>query len=96
MGLTPILGTDDFSYGNQNDAGLYKQGLGAFGSTLNIVFDNNQFVGNIPPVGFVLNTGTFTLNQNIKKPIPNVTMEPNIQVPVVQEFHKVKYIIKAY
>lgn len=96
MGLTPVLGSDDFSYGNQNDAGLYKQGLGAFGATLNITFDNNQFVGNIPPVGYVLNTGTFTLNQNIKKPIPNVTMEPNIQVPIVQEFHKVKYIIKAY
>ena len=97
MGLSPVLDpSEDFSYGNQNGAGLFKQGLGGFGSTLNVTFDNNQFVGNTPPVGYVLNTGTFTLNQNIKKPIPSVRMQPNIQVPIVQEFHKVKYIIKAF
>lgn len=97
MGLSPVLDpADDFSYGNQNGAGLFKSGLGGFGSTLNVTFDNNQFVGNTPPVGYVLNTGTFTLNQNIKKPIPSVRMQPNIQVPIVQEFHKVKYIIKAF
>jgi len=97
MGLSPVLDpTQDYSYGNQNGPGLFKTGLGGFGSTLNVSFDNNQFVGNTPPVGYVLNTGTFTLNQNIKKPIPSVKMQPNIQVPIVQEFHKVKYIIKAF
>ena len=97
MGLTPVLDpTQDYSWGNQNGPGLFKEGLGGFGTTLNVSFDNNQFVGNTPPVGYVLNTGTFTLNQNIKKPIPSVKMKPNIQVPIVQEFHKVKYIIKAY
>ena len=97
MGLTPVLDpTQDFSYGNQNGPGSFKEGLGSFGSTLNVTFDNNQFNGNTAPVGLVLNTGTFELNQNIKKPIPSVTMEPNRQVPVIEEFHKVKYIIKAY
>ena len=97
MGLTPVLDpTQDFSYGNQNGPGSFKEGLGSFGTTLNVTFDNTQFVGNTPPVGLILNTGTFTLNQNIKKPIPSVTMEPNRTVPVIEEFHKVKYIIKAY
>ena len=97
MGLTPVLDpTQDFSYGNQNGPGSFKEGLGSFGTTLNVTFDNNQFNGNTAPVGLVLNTGTFELNQNIKKPIPSVTMEPNRQVPVIEEFHKVKYIIKAY
>ena len=97
MGLTPVLDpTQDFSYGNQNGPGSFKEGLGSFGSTLNVTFDNNQFNGNTAPVGLILNTGTFELNQNIKKPIPSVTMEPNRQVPVIEEFHKVKYIIKAY
>lgn len=97
MGLTPVLDpTQDFSYGNQNGPGSFKEGLGSFGSTLNVTFDNNQFNGNTAPVGLILNTGTFELNQNIKKPIPSVTMQPNRQVPVIEEFHKVKYIIKAY
>ena len=97
MGLSPVLDpTQDFSYGNQNGPGSFKEGLGSFGSTLNVTFDNNQFNGNTAPVGLILNTGTFELNQNIKKPIPSVTMEPNRQIPVIEEFHKVKYIIKAY
>ena len=97
MGLTPVLDpTQDYTYGNQNGPGSFTEGLGGFGTTLNVTFDNNQFNGNTAPVGLVLNTGTFELNQNIKKPIPSVTMEPNRQVPVIEEFHKVKYIIKAY
>lgn len=97
MGLTPVLDpTQDYTHGNQNGPGSFTEGLGGFGTTLNVTFDNNQFNGNTAPVGLVLNTGTFELNQNIKKPIPSVIMEPNRQVPVIEEFHKVKYIIKAY
>ena len=97
MGLTPVTDVNtDYSYGNQNGPGQFKTGLGSFGTTLNVTFDNNQFNGNVAPVGYFLNTGTFTLNQNIKKPIPSVTIEPNRQVPIIQEFHKVKYIIKAF
>ena len=97
MGLTPITDVNtDYSYGNQNGPGQFKTGLGSFGTTLNVTFDNNQFNGNVAPVGYFLNTGTFALNQNIKKPIPSVTIEPNRQVPIIQEFHKVKYIIKAF
>ena len=97
MGLTPVLDpTQDFSYGNQNGPGSFKEGLGSFGTTLNVTFDNNQFNGNTAHVGLILNSGTFELNKKIKKQIPSVTMEPNRQVPVIEEFHKVKYIIKAY
>lgn len=66
------------------------------GNAINVTFNNNLNTGLIPPVDYVLNPGTFTLNQNIKKPIPNVVLQPNRQVPLIQEFHKVKYIIKAY
>ena len=76
MGLTPVTDVNtDYSYGNQNGPGSFKTGLGSFGTTLNVTFDNNQFNGNVAPVGYFLNTGTFTLNENIKKPIPSVTIE---------------------
>ncbi len=79
----------DFSYGNVAGVGSARQGLGNAGTTVNIGFTQSD-------VDIALNSGTFTLNESFKKPIPNVTFKPNKQVPLVENFHKVKYIIKAY
>ena len=47
-------------------------------------------------VNIELNTGTFTLNKGTKLPAPNVAFHPNRKVELVNKFHKVKYIIKAF
>ena len=88
--LQPVIDlTTDYSYGNSSGAGEGRVGLGSAGNSINVVFNQSQ-------VGMELNTGTFTLNTSIKKPIPDVVFSPNRKVPLVPEFHKVKYIIKAY
>lgn len=79
----------DFSYGNTAGVGTDRVGLGSAGTAINVTFSQAE-------VGLELNTGTFTLNTSIKKPIPDVVLSPNRKVPIVPEFHKVKYIIKAY
>lgn len=79
----------DFSYGNVSGVGSARRGLGNAGTTINIGFTQSD-------VDVALNSGTFTLNESFKKPIPNVTFKPNKKVPLVENFHKVKYIIKAY
>ena len=79
----------DFSYGNVSGVGSARRGLGNAGTTINIGFTQSE-------VDIALNSGTFTLNESFKKPIPNVVFRPNKQVPLVENFHKVKYIIKAY
>ena len=65
-----------------------------------LTYNNNQTVsqsgGLVPAVGYNLNAGTFTLNTNIKKPVPSVKFQPNRQVPLVEPFMKVKYLIKAF
>ena len=78
----------DFTYGNVNHGG-HKQGLGNAADQIAISF--NQADANIE-----LNTGTFTLNKGTKLPAPNVKFEPNRKVELVNKFHKVKYIIKAF
>ena len=40
--------------------------------------------------------GLFEFTSNFKKPTPVVTMRPQRQVPIINPFHKTKYIIKAY
>lgn len=80
--------TTDYSYGNTAGGGT-KNGLGGASGSLNITFDQSE-------VNNVLNTGTFTLNETIKKPTPTVIFSPNRQVPLLPAFHKVRYIIKAY
>jgi hypothetical protein len=78
----------DYSYGNVSGPGT-KNGLGSSATAINITFNQSE-------VDNVLNTGTFTLNETIKKPVPNVAFSPNRQVPLLPAFHKVRYIIKAY
>jgi hypothetical protein len=93
---TPVIDpNDDFSYGNSSGWGNARQGLGSAATSINITFNQNDQSG-FPGVGMSLNEGTFTLNSNIKKPIPDIVLSPNRKVPLVPEFHKVKYIIKAF
>ena len=40
--------------------------------------------------------GTFTFKSSFKKPTPDVAMRPQRQVPIINPFHKSKYIIKAF
>jgi len=40
--------------------------------------------------------GNFKFASNFKKPFPSVTMRPQRQVPILNPFHKTKYMIKAY
>ena len=88
--LQPVTDlTEDYSYGNVSGWGSGREGLGAAQTTLNVTFTQAE-------VGMELNVGTFTLNTSIKKPIPNVAFSPNRKVELLPEFHKVKYIIKAY
>jgi|14BtaG_2_1085337.scaffolds.fasta_scaffold00074_28 hypothetical protein len=79
----------DYSYGNQSGVGNGKVGLGSAQESLNLTFTQAD-------VGMELNPGTFTLNTSIKKPIPDVVFSPTRTVPLAPEFHKAKYIIKAF
>jgi len=88
--LQPVLDpTEDFTWGNQSGAGSGKEGLGAAQTSLNVTFNQSD-------VSIELNPGVFTLNTSVKKPIPDVVFSPNRTVPLVPEFHKAKYIIKAF
>ena len=86
----PVLDpSEDYTYGNTSGAGNGKEGLGSAQTTLNITFNQSD-------VGMELNPGLFTLNTSVKKPIPDVVFSPNRTVPLAPEFHKAKYIIKAF
>ena len=88
--LQPVTDiTADYSYGNSSGSGNAKEGLGAAQNQINVTFNQSE-------VGMELNPGVFTLNTSIKKPIPDVVFSPNRTVPLVPEFHKVKYLIKAF
>ena len=88
--LQPVTDlTTDYTYGNVSGWGSAREGLGSAATAVNVTFNQSD-------VGMELNVGTFTLNTSIKKPIPNVAFSPNRKVELLPEFHKVKYIIKAY
>ena len=90
--------TTDYSYGNVAGQGL-KHGLGDAASTQHVIFtQDNSNQGGVTSygVGMELNSGTFSLVTTQHKPIPDVRFEPNRTVELVPQFHKVKYIIKAF
>ena len=94
LSLDPLTSMEtDYGHGNTSGAGT-KVGLGSAGNYIDVVFNQNT-VGSDVGVGIELNTATFTLNR-AERPIPNVKFHPNRQVPIVPEFHKVKYLIKAF
>lgn len=84
----------DFTGGNVSGPGLggsYGGGLGGSntGSSLLVTFDQSELFMD-------MTGGTFEFTSSFKKPIPDVTMQPQRQVPILNPFHKAKYIIKAY
>lgn len=40
--------------------------------------------------------GTFKYSSSFTRPLPDIEMQPQRQVPIINPFHKTKYIIKAY
>lgn len=79
----------DFSSGNSGGAGTITSGLGNGVTQLNLVFTQAD-------IFMDMTDATFTWNSSFAKPVPSVTMTPQIQVPIINPFHKTKYIIKAY
>ena len=77
----------DFTYGNVAGVGEYF-GLGGYSDTIDIEFSQSEVLVS-------LNEAEFTFS-NTKKPAPTFYMDPQRRVPIINGFHKVKYIIKAY
>lgn len=88
----------DFSGGNTADAGI----IGApFGSGLGNAANNVQMTfttgfGGANDLFMELTEGIFEFSGSFKKPIPDVSLKPQRQVPILNPFHKTKYVIKAY
>ena len=79
----------DFSSGNSGGAGTITSGLGNGATQLSLVFTQAD-------IFMDMTDATFTWNSSFAKPTPSVSMTPQIQVPILNPFHKTKYIIKAY
>jgi hypothetical protein len=77
----------DFTYGNVIGSGSVF-GLGGYSDSIVIEFNQSEVL-----VG--LNEAQFTFS-NTKKPSPTFYMEPQRRIPIINSFHKIKYIIKAY
>lgn len=80
--------TVDYSYGNVSGQGT-KNGLGDATASKQVTFNQSD-------VDLELNSATFSLVTTMHKPVPNVVFKPNRKVPLTPEFHKTKYIIKAF
>lgn len=63
--------------------------VGGVGENIPVIFNQNELFMD-------MTEGTFKLSSSIKKPVPDVTMKPQRQVPIISPFHKTKYMIKAY
>jgi hypothetical protein len=83
----------DFSGGNTSGSGIigppYGSGLGGAGNTIQLEFTQQE-------IFMDMTDGTFALSASFKKPVPDVALAPQRQVPILNPFHKTKYVIKAY
>ena len=85
----------DYTGGNESGpgtiGGIYGSGLGGSntGPNLQVVFDQDELFMD-------MSEGTFEFSSSFKRPVPNVVMKAQRQVPILNPFHKAKYIIKAY
>jgi len=90
----------DFTGGNQDGVGSnqtpYGSGLGGPVNGVGGAADKLQVVFTQGQVFSDLTNGTFTYSSSFKRPTPDVEMQPQRQVPIINPFHKTKYIIKAY
>ena len=64
-------------------------GTGGAGEAISVAFTQSELF-------LEMSTATFQFSSNFKKPFPVVTMQPQRQVPIINPFHKTKYVIKAY
>lgn len=83
----------DYSGGNTDGAGTigapFGSGLGGAATSINLSFNQSE-------VNIELTDAVFELNTSVKKPVPDVALSPQRQVPILNPFHKTKYLIKAY
>lgn len=83
----------DFSGGNVPGAGIigapYGSGLGGASTSFQLNFTQSE-------IFMDMTEGTFQLSSSFKKPVPDVVLAPQRQVPIINPFHKTKYVIKAY
>ena len=78
-----------YGYGNINGPGTKTSGLGgANDGTVEVAFTHTE-------LGARVNRGKFELS-TAKALIPDVVLRPNVTIPLVQPFFRVKYLIKAY
>jgi len=88
----------DYTAGNVVGAGIIGagvgSGLGNANTQLQIVFSQNNPNNN--PVFMDMTEGTFSFLDNFKSPVPVAVLRPQKQIPVINPFHKTKYVIKAY
>jgi hypothetical protein len=94
MTLSPVEDPNtDFSGGNTAGPGIigapFGSGLGGATSSIQLSFTQSE-------VNIELTDATFELNSSVKKPVPDVALSPQRQVPILNPFHKAKYLIKAY
>ena len=64
-------------------------GSGGAASAIQVSFTQND-------IFMDMSDAEFKFASNFKKPTPDVTMRPQRQVPILNPFHKTKYMIKAY
>ncbi len=70
-------------------AAVAANGSGGAAEKLQVVFTQSDVFMDLTP-------GTFVYSSSFKRPTPDVEMQPQRQVPIINPFHKTKYIIKAY
>ena len=70
-------------------AAVGDAGVGGAASQIQVVFTQGDVFMDMTP-------GTLTYSNSFKRPVPDVEMQPQRQVPIINPFHKAKYIIKAY
>lgn len=77
------------NFGKAGQGGAYGAGLGNGGLTETVVFTQGD-------VFMEMTEGTFEFSRSFALPVPDVTMRPQSQAPILVPFHKTKYIIKAF
>ncbi len=91
--LDPVVDFQtDFTGGNESGSGSggqYGAGLGNAADTEEITFNQSD-------IFMEMTEGTFNFSRTFALPVPQVTMKPQSQAPILIPFNKTKYIIKAY
>lgn len=69
--------------------GIYGSGLGGGSASKQVTFNQSELFMD-------MTDAEFKFSSSFKKPTPDVTMRPQRKVPIINPFHKTKYIIKAF